>query len=125
MRRAASVEQYIAESSGEVRGRLRELRALILKTAPEAVESISYGMPFYAYHGRLVYFAAQHGYIGLYVPPPIIANHAKELAGYTTTKSAIHFPKDEKLPTTLITQLIKARMRHNVAEERLCAKHVR
>lgn len=69
-------------------------------------------MPFYDYEGRLVYFAHMNGYIGLYIPPPIIADHARELKMYTTTKSAIHLPLT-KLPTALIKKLVKARMKHN------------
>ena len=91
---------------------LRELRALITEVAPMAREGISYGMPFYDYEGRLVYFAAMKGYIGLYIPPPIIADHARELAEYATTKSAIHLPS-KTLPKALIKKLIRARMRHN------------
>ena len=124
MKKAGSVDEYIAEAPEAVRARLAELRTLIRRTAPGAVESISYGMPFYDYHGRLVYFAAQRTFVGLYIPPPIIADHAKELAGYTTTKSAIHLPNGEKLLAGLITKLIKARMRHNINQEKLRAKHV-
>jgi uncharacterized protein YdhG (YjbR/CyaY superfamily) len=111
-RKARTVDEYIANAPSEMQGILAELRALITDSAPMAAESISYGMPFYDYEGRLVYFAAMKGYVGLYIPPPIIADHAGELAGYTTTKSAIHLPTT-KLPKTLIKKLIRARMRHN------------
>lgn len=112
MNKPATVEEYIASTPKEVQGKLKELRGVIKKIAPKATERISYGMPFYEYHGRLVYFASMKGYIGLYIPPPIIANHAKELQAYATTKSAIHLPL-QKLPTALIQKLIKARIRHN------------
>ena len=114
MLKAQSVEEYIANAPKEVQGRLKELRKIILSIAPkETVERISYGMPFYDYKGRLVYFAIMNGYIGLYIPPPIIADHEKELKGYVTTKSAIHFPNTEKLPISLIKKLVKARMAWN------------
>lgn len=41
------VDDYIAAAQKEVRGKLKELRAVITKTAPTAVERISYGMPYY------------------------------------------------------------------------------
>lgn len=110
--RAKSVEEYIAHAPQEMQGSLTQLRAMIKKLAPKANERLSYGMPFYEYKGRLVYFAAQKNYIGLYIPPPIIANHTKELAKYTTTKSAVHLPLT-KLPSQLIKKLITARIRHN------------
>ncbi|MDR3642866.1 MAG: DUF1801 domain-containing protein [Candidatus Doudnabacteria bacterium] len=101
MNKAKNVDEYITRTPKEGQGKLKQLRALIKKIAPDAEERISYGMPFYDYKGRLVYFAAMRGYIGLYIPPPIIADHAKELKIYVTTKSAIHLPPT-KLPFALI-----------------------
>ena len=112
MKKPKTVDQYIAQAPKEMQRTLEELRALIKKVAPKAEERISYGMPFYDYKGRLVYFASMKGYIGLYIPPPIITDHEAELEGYTTTKSAIHLPA-AKLPVALVRKLIKARMRHN------------
>jgi uncharacterized protein YdhG (YjbR/CyaY superfamily) len=112
MHKIESVNQYIAKAPKEVRNKLKDHRALIKNLAPTAEDRISYGMPFYDYKGRLVYFAAMKKYIGLYIPPPIIADHTKELKAYVTTKSAIHLPLT-KLPITLIKKLVKARMKHN------------
>lgn len=109
MKKAKDVKEYIDSAPVEYRKSLRELRTIIKQVAPQAIERISYGMPFYDYKGRLVYFAAMNGYIGLYIPPPIIANHSKELEPYMTTKSAIHIPI-KKLPFPLIKKLVKARM---------------
>jgi uncharacterized protein YdhG (YjbR/CyaY superfamily) len=107
------VSAYIAKAPKASQSKLRELRQLIISIAPEAKESISYGMPYYDYYGRMAYFAPMKGYVGLYIPPPIIADHKKELARYTTTKSAIHLSLEEKLPISLIKKLIRARMKHN------------
>lgn len=112
MTKPKTVDQYIAQAPREMQRTLEELRALIKKVAPKAEERISYGMPFYDYKGRLVYFASMKGYIGLYIPPPIIPDHRSELEGYTTTKSAIHLPPD-RVPVALVRKLIEARMRHN------------
>lgn len=114
MKKPKTVDEYIARAPAEMQRTLEALRALIKKVAPAADERISYGMPFYDYKGRLVYFASMKGYIGLYIPPPIIADHAAELRKYTTTKSAIHLPAD-KIPAALVKKLITARMRHNEA----------
>ena len=117
MNETAAVDEYIAQAPKEMQGMLNELRGVIKKIVPEAVERISYGMPFYEYKGRLAYFASMNGYIGLYIPPPIIADHAEELTSYKTTKSAIHLPL-KKLPIGLITKLIRARLRHNRANSK-------
>ncbi len=112
MKKPNNVKEYIELAPAHMRPSLNQLRALIKKIAPTAEERLSYGMPYYDYRGRLVYFAAQKDYVGLYIPPPIIANHAEELESYVTTKSAIHLPVN-KFPKSLITKLIKARMKHN------------
>ena len=112
MNKPKTVTEYITQAPIGKQSILRQLRSLIKKAAPEATERISYGMPFYDYKGRLVYFANMKDYIGLYIPPPIIPNHAKELQTYVTTKSAIHLPLN-KFPKTLIKKLIQARMKHN------------
>jgi len=112
MKKSKTVEEYISKVPKGMQSKLKELRTLIKKIAPKAIERISYGMPFYDYKGRLAYFASMKGYIGLYIPPPIIADHAKELQKYATTKSAVHLPL-EKLPAALIKKLVKARLKYN------------
>jgi len=101
----------------EVRHKLEEVRAAIREVAPTAAESISYQMPYYNYKGRLAWFGLQSRHIGLYLRPPVIAEHKKELAGYETTKSAVHLPHDKKIQVSLVKKLVKARMKKNDAED--------
>lgn len=112
MQKPISVDAYIAGARKEARSKLEELRAIIRETAPSAVESISYGMPGYD-KGRIAWFGLMKEHIGLYLRPPIIEEHKNELAAYKTTKSAVHFPLDQKLPVALIKKLVKARMSKN------------
>jgi uncharacterized protein YdhG (YjbR/CyaY superfamily) len=103
MKRVKDVDEYIANAPREVQRKLKELWAIIRKAAPNAEERISYGMPYYGYKGRLVYFSAARKLIGLYVPPPAFADHKNELGAYGPFgKSTVHFPLDEKLPVGLI-----------------------
>ena len=113
MKRAKDVDEYIAYAQKEVQGKLKELRAVIRKTAPNAEERISYGMPYYGYKGRLAYFAYAKGHIGFYIPPPVIEEHEKELNVYGTSTATVRFPLNEKLPIALIKKLVKARMKKN------------
>jgi uncharacterized protein YdhG (YjbR/CyaY superfamily) len=109
------VSAFIAAAPKEIRGKLRDLRSIIRKTAPAAEEKISYGIPYYAHHGRLVYFNVWQAHIGLYIPTPVLAEHKGELAAYETTSATIRFPLDKKLPVALIKKLVKARMKKNEA----------
>ena len=113
---AKEIEAYIARAPRGVQGKLKELRSAIKQVAPGANESIGYRMPYYSYKGRLAWFALMKNHIGLYLRPPVIAEHKRELSGYKTTKSAVHFALDRKLPIPLIKKLVKARMKKNEAE---------
>ena len=108
-----NVNEYIKNCPKEMQDKLKKLREVIKGAAPKAEEKISYGMPYYDYKGRLVYFALMKNHIVLYIPPPIIEQHKNELKDYITTKSAIHFPLQEELPFTLINKLVKARIKWN------------
>lgn len=116
-----TVDEYLKNCPPHYAPLLTQLRRLIKKTAPEASERLSYGMPFYEYHGRLVYFALFKNHLGLFLPPPIIENHSEDLKSYKTTKSSVHLLLDKKLPIALIKKLIKARMRWNeeIAKKKL------
>ncbi|MDE1857196.1 MAG: DUF1801 domain-containing protein [Candidatus Micrarchaeota archaeon] len=111
-RRAKDVDAYIAMAPREVRPKLRQVRAAIRAVAPDAVESISYGMPGYD-KGRVAWFGFMGRHIGLYIRPPVIAEHLKELGAYETTKSAVRFRPDRKIPVALIKRLVRARIRRN------------
>ena len=125
IRAAASpeVDAYIDDAPTSVQGPLRAVRALIRATIPDAVEVISYRMPGfsypgYPYKGMIVWFARQRQHIGLYLRPPTIADHQKELAGYETTKSAVHLPIGRPIPSALVRKLVRASARIVMASRR-------
>jgi uncharacterized protein YdhG (YjbR/CyaY superfamily) len=112
----SSVDAYISAAPREAQAKLREVRAAIREAAPAAVEGISYRMPYYSYKGALAWFALAKAHIGLYLRPPIVEEHRNELAGYVTTKSAVHLPLDKRIPVSLVMKLVKARMKMNEAD---------
>jgi uncharacterized protein YdhG (YjbR/CyaY superfamily) len=60
----AQIDAYLATLPEDKRAALQALRGTISAAAPEAVETISYGMPAFRYHGRalVAYLAAKaHG----------------------------------------------------------------
>ena len=109
------VDSYIAGAPRSAQAKLKQVRAAIRQAAPEAKESISYRMPYYSYKGRLAWFGLHSSHIGLYLRPPVIAEHKDDLRGYMTTKSAVHLPLDKKIPVELVKKLVKARLRMNEA----------
>ena len=111
-----AVDAYIRAAGGAARKKLLQVRNAIREVAPGARETISYGMPFYDYKGRLAWFGLQSDYIGLYLRPPVIGEHSKELASYVTTKSAVHLPLGKEIPVALVKKLVRARMKLNEEE---------
>jgi len=118
MKKAGSVDAYIAAVPRDVKSKLKQLRRIIKSAAPKADEKISYGIPYYAYNGGLAYFAVFKKHISLFVMPSIVAEHKKELRRYETTKSAVHFPHGRPLPVALIKKLVKAGIRKNEAKKK-------
>ena len=52
------IDSYIASFPEETRKLLQQVRITISKAAPEAKETINYGMPTFTLKGNLVHFAA-------------------------------------------------------------------
>src|SRR6266571_4833370 len=112
-----NVDAYIAAAPKGAQQKLRQVRKAIRDVAPDAVESISYGMPFYSYQGkqgvkrRLCYFGLLKVNIGLYLRPPVIKEHMDELVEYASTKSALQFSLDRPMPVHLIKRMVRAQMK--------------
>lgn len=110
-----TVEEYILDFSDEVQSLLNQVRSTIKRGAPDAEESISYGMPAYKTHGRpLVYFAAFKNHIGFYATPTGHSEFAKELSKYKQGKGSVQFPIDQPMPLELIFQIVEFRVVENM-----------
>jgi len=113
----ATVDGYIAAAPRETQAKLLQVRAAIRSVAPDAVESISYRMPCYD-KGKIAWFGLMTAHIGLYLRPPIIAEHKIELSAYKTTKSAVQFPLQTKIPVPLVKRLVRARIKKNQMQKK-------
>ncbi len=105
-----SIDNYINQFPDEIKSKLEKIRAAIKKAAPKSTEVISYGMPAFKQNKVLVYFAAGKNHIGFYPTPNPIKVFSKELESYKTSKGAIQFPLDKKIPLTLISKIVKYRV---------------
>lgn len=115
-----TVDQYIGDFPKPTQAMLQELRSTIKKAAPKAEEVISYNMPAFRLNGVLVYYAGNKAHIGFYPLPSAIIAFKKELESFVTSKGAIQFPLDKKLPLTLVKNIVKFRMLEN--EEKMKQK---
>ena len=124
-KRPQTVDEYIAGAPKDVRAKLKDMRRAIKSVARKAEEKISYSMPYYGYKGRLAYFAYAKKHIGLYVMPPVVRSHAKDLKGYETLMATVRFPLDKKMPIALVKKLVRAGMKNNDAKDagwKICAR---
>ena len=104
-----TVDDYLAALPEGQRSTLKKLRTTIKAVAPEAAESISYGIPSFKYKGRpLIHIGAAKHHCAIYGLVPDAFKD--ELKQYDTSKGTIRFPADKPLPETLVRKLIKARI---------------
>jgi len=115
----ATVAEYISAAPKEVRGRLREMRALIARAAPGATQSLKWGMPAFSYARILVTFAAFKRHIGFFPTPSAVRAFKDQLGAYKTSSATIQFPHDKPLPKALITRITKFRAREAKARDAL------
>lgn len=109
-----TVDEYINSFPKDIKAILKEVRAVIRKSAPEAEERMAYRMPAYRINGRpLVYFAGYNTHVGLYATPSGHSRFARELSGYKTGKGSVQFPVDEPMPLDLISRIVKFRVEEN------------
>ena len=108
------VDSYISSFPEGTAKLLGQLRAIIVKTAPEADEVISYNMPAYKFHGMLIYFSGYEHHIGLYPMPDAVEAFKKELSIYKTAKGSVQLPLDKPLPVALIKKIVAFRKKQNL-----------
>lgn len=108
------IEKYILQFPEDVRGILREIRKLIKTNAPEAEESMAYGMPGYKTCKKpLVYFGAFKSHIGFYATPSGHSAFNDELSKYKQGKGSVQFPLNQSIPYELIEKIVQFRVAEN------------
>jgi uncharacterized protein YdhG (YjbR/CyaY superfamily) len=118
---AKDVSAYIASAEKEAQPKLKELRALVKTTLPKTEERISYGMPFYKYHGFVAGFMTFKTYVSIGFTP-IFPNQEErallEKNGYKTGSRTIQIKFDQKIPAASLKRILKAKAKKNEAEDK-------
>ena len=108
------VDLYIKNFPENIQERLQQIRIIIKKKAPEAIECISYNMPSYKIYGKqLVYFAGYKDHIGFYAMPSGHSEFADELKNFKQGKGSVQFLNNKALPLDLIGQIVEFRLNEN------------
>ena len=111
-----SIIEYINTAPKESREKLREMRACLHEAAPEAVESMKWGMPAFSARRILVMYAGFKHHIGFYPTPSAVKAFARNLSKFKTAKGSIQFPLEKPLPLPLIRRITAFRVREEREE---------
>lgn len=113
--KAATVAQFLAESDPERRPALVAFRKLLKQAAPNAVESMSYGMPCYTSDKACFGFTAQKHYLSFYIcDVELIEKYAHELRGLDCGKSCLRGRKLEHFPLEVLAEIVREAVRRNL-----------
>lgn len=108
---AKDIDKVFAKYPAEQRETLEIVRERILEVIPDAQQCIKYGIPTFTLNGKGVVGIAGNKHSCSYYPySGSVLKQFPELAEWSQTKSALHFPNDKPLTKTLIRKLIKARL---------------
>lgn len=106
---AATVAAYLKEVPDDRRAALTKLRAFIRKIAPDATESMQFGMPTYDLNGLFCAFASQKQNLALYVGGAAGLEQFKPRLGKVNCgKSCIRFKKLDDIKLDVVEELLKA-----------------
>lgn len=113
-----NVNDYIKNADVAHKYQLLTMRKTVQSAVPDAIESISYGMPAYSWGGEpLFYFAAMKGHLGLYPTSGPIVALEEELKEFSTSKGCVRVPWKAKVPTELVVKLLEERKKEIISSK--------
>lgn len=111
-----TIDEYISQYPPEIQKRMKDLRMLIRKAAPEAKEKISWGMATFTLNGNLVHFAGQKHHIGFYPGVSGVEFFKTLSSDFKTTKGGVQLPNNKALPLDIISEVLAFRVKENKGE---------
>ncbi len=109
-----NVEEYIMNIPDELKQEFLLLREIIRKAAPNAVETMSYGMPCLKGNKVMIHYACFKSHFSIFGYPDSVVHFKDRLTEYQTSKGTIQFPHGKKLPVKLITDIVKYRVQEDL-----------
>lgn len=104
---AKTVPAYLKELPADRRAALSSLRKLIKEAAPDAKESMRYGMPYYELGEGIFSFAAQKHYLALYVCGIDIGKFKSRLGKSNCGQGCVRFKRLADLSLDGLTELLE------------------
>ena len=107
----AADTKYIAEQPADKRALLEQLRAVVVRTVPDATVTIKWGVPFYEREGkRICALATFKDYVGInfFAPPAALADPKKRLEGAGKGNRMLKVYTARDIDKASITRWLKA-----------------
>lgn len=123
--RSKEIDTFIAGFPENVQLLLEQLRTTIWDAAPDAEETINYGIPTFTLQGNLVHFSAFKNHIGFYPTPSGVETFKEELSPYEMAKGSVKFPLDKPLPLDLVKRIVEFRVQENLEKARSKGKRTK
>jgi uncharacterized protein YdhG (YjbR/CyaY superfamily) len=113
MPKAKNVDEYLSRASPPHRALLESLRATIKAAAPEAQETIDYGMPSFRLDGRLlVSYSDFKRHVSLFPASGMVVEAlGAELKQYFHPKATLRFREDQPIPVDLVRKVVEVRLK--------------
>ncbi len=109
-----TIDEYISTFPADIQAILEKMRQAIQKAAPEATETMSYGIPTFNLNGKhLVFFAGWKHHISLYPIPASDEAFQEKISHYKRAKGTIQFPLDKPIPYDLVEEIVTHLMKEN------------
>ena len=120
MSQSQSHDEYLEQFPEPQRGVLQALRETIRAAAPEATETLSYGVPTFKIGNRnLVHYAGFKNHCSFFPGSTATTDRfIDELGPYRTGRGTIQFAVEAPLPADLVTRVVKARLAEEAARSR-------
>ena len=111
-----TIIEYIRNEPAPIRKVLKEMRALVAKSAPLATEKLAWGMPTFYLEGNLLHFAAFKNHMSLFPGSDAVAKFKKALPRFESSKGTIQIPYGIPLPAGVIARIVKYCVKRNLAK---------
>jgi uncharacterized protein YdhG (YjbR/CyaY superfamily) len=100
----SKVDEYVSALTPAQREQFERVRRIVRNIAPEAEETISYGVPTFKHRGKyLLYFAAFKHHMSVY--PTVGAVEATK-----GTKGTFRFSEDDPVPEEIVRAIVMHRL---------------
>jgi uncharacterized protein YdhG (YjbR/CyaY superfamily) len=110
-KRPTTIAHYIQGAPRPGQPHLRRLYAILKSVAPDAKETVKWGMPFFVEPRFLFSFSAHKAHVSFAPMAASLEPFREELEEHDTTKNFLKIPYDKPLPEALIRKIAKHSLR--------------